>query len=90
MIPVWFAAVLAGAGMITWMLSKPDFNLLIEWKETLKTAVVVAALWGIWFYNGYPVFNWEAGQFNVGVFFLAWQVPSFLDHILPQVKKLLP
>ena len=84
MIPLWLSIVLAVAGFVVWMWSKPNYNLYQNWKEALTTFVVVAAAWLVWWQVGLPFFGWEPGNFNIGVFGLAWLVPSILDHIIPK------
>ncbi len=86
MVPIWLAIILAVAGFVVWMLTKKDFHWDTNWKEVLRTAVVVTVAWLIWWQVGLPFLNWQAGVFNVGVFGLAWFVPSILDHLIPKKK----
>ena len=88
MISTWLSAVLAVAGVAIWMLTKEGYNAIVEWKTTLVTSIGVIVLWLVWWQAGIEFFGWQAGQFNWAVFGLAWAVPSFLDHIIPQLNKL--
>jgi hypothetical protein len=87
MVPIWLAVILAVAGFAVWMWRKPDFNLIVNWKEAAITATVVACAWLCWWQVGIPFLNWEAGNFNIGVFGLAWLVPVILDSMIPKKKK---
>ena len=87
MIPIWLSAILAALGMAVWMLTQKDYNIVDQWKNTLVTFIVIGVAWVCWWQVGIPFFGWEAGQFNIAVFGLAWFVPSLLDHLIPQLQK---